>query len=103
LSCTGIYAVNHSTLDLWLAALFGIAGYVLKTFGFKPTPLLLGFVLSRPLEENLARALVFADGDMTTFIREPISAALLAVAAASILLSAAPAIRRWDLLKGELR
>jgi putative tricarboxylic transport membrane protein len=24
LSCTGIYALNHSTFDLWLAAIFGV-------------------------------------------------------------------------------
>ena len=94
LSCTGIYAVNHSTVDLWVAALFGIVGYALKTVGFKPAPLLLGFVLSKPLEENLSRALVFGDGDMTTFLRHPISAVLLAVAGASLVFSAAEEIRR---------
>lgn len=101
LSCTGIYAVNHSAVDLWFAALFGIAGYVLKTLGFKPTPLLLGFVLSKPLEENLTRALVFANGDMTTFLRHPISAVLLAIATVSLVFSVAPRIRRRALLNGE--
>jgi putative tricarboxylic transport membrane protein len=94
LSCTGIYAVNHSTVDVWFAALFGMAGYALKTSGFKPAPLLLGFVLSKPLEENLTRALVFADGDMTTFLRHPISAVLFAVAAGSLAFSVVAGIRR---------
>ena len=31
LSCTGIYALNHSTLDLMLAAVFGVGGYLLKS------------------------------------------------------------------------
>ena len=100
LSCTGIYAVNHSTVDLWLAALFGGAGYVLKTFGFTPAPLLLGFVLSRPLEENLTRALVFAHGDITTFLTHPMSAVLLALAAASLVFSVAPGMRRALLNRG---
>ena len=102
LACTGIYAVNHSTLDLWLAALFGVVGYAVKAYGFTPTPLLLGFVLSRPLEENLTRALVFADGDVTTFFKQPISAALLAIAAATLAVSLASGIRREDLLRGEV-
>jgi len=38
LSCTGLYALNHSTFDLWLAAIFGVAGYLLRTRGFEPAP-----------------------------------------------------------------
>ena len=41
LSCTGIYALNHSTLDLLLTALFGVAGYLLRLRGFEPAPLVL--------------------------------------------------------------
>ena len=101
LSCTGIYAVNHSTVDLWFAAFFGLAGYALKTRGFKPAPLLLGFVLSKPLEENLTRALVFANGDVTTFLRHPVSAVLLAVAAVSLVASVASREQRRPMLNGE--
>ena len=65
LSCVGIYSLNHSTFDLWLTAGFAVAGYLLKLRGFEPAPLLLAFVLSRPLEDNLRRALAFSDGDLT--------------------------------------
>jgi putative tricarboxylic transport membrane protein len=94
LSCTGIYALNHSTLDLLLAAFFGVAGYLLKTRGFEPAPLLLGFVLSPPIRDNLHRALVFANGDITTFVTHPLSAVLLAIAGAALLMTALPALRR---------
>ena len=93
LSCTGIYALSHGTVDLLLAALFGVIGYVLRTRGFEAAPLLLGFVLSRPLHDNLNRALVFANGDLTTFVEHPLSATLLAVAAASLLVTALPAVK----------
>ena len=94
LSCTGVYAINHSTIDVAIAAGFGAAGYLLRTRGFEPAPLLLGFVLSRPLEENFRRALVFSGGELTTFVTHPISAVLLGIAAGSLLLIAVPAIRR---------
>ena len=51
------YALNHSTLDLWLAALFGLAGCLLKTMGFELAPLLLAFVLSGPIRDNWQPAL----------------------------------------------
>jgi putative tricarboxylic transport membrane protein len=94
LSCTGIYALNHSTVDLWMTAFFGVAGYLLRGRGFEPAPLLLGFVLSRPLEENLRRALAFSNGDLSTFVTHPMSAFLLAIASGSLLLAAVPAVRR---------
>jgi putative tricarboxylic transport membrane protein len=94
LSCTGVYAINHSTIDVAITAGFGAAGYLLRTRGFEPAPLLLAFVLSRPLEENFRRALVFADGELSTFATHPISGVLLAIATGSLLLTAVPAIKR---------
>jgi putative tricarboxylic transport membrane protein len=94
LSCVGIYSINHSTVELLLAAFFGVLGYVLRKLAFEPTPLLLGFVLSGPLEENIHRALLFAKGDPMTFLRHPIGATLLAVAALLLLLTAIPRLSR---------
>ena len=42
--------------------------------------MLLGFVLSQPIEEHTRRALLFSNGDPTTFLTHPISAVLLAIA-----------------------
>jgi TctA family transporter len=88
LSCAGIYALDHSTFDLWIAALFGVVGYLLRSRGFEPAPLLLGFVLSQPIRDNFNRALVFSNGDLTTFITHPFSAVLLAITAAALLVTA---------------
>ena len=89
----GIYALNHSTFDLWLAAIFGVVGYVLRTRGFEPAPLLLGFVLSQPIRDNFNRALVFSNGDFSTFVTHPLSATLLTIAGAALLVTALPAVK----------
>jgi putative tricarboxylic transport membrane protein len=81
LCCMGVYTLNHSTFELLLTACFGVLGYVLRVWRFEPTPLLLGFVLSQPLEEHFRRALMFSHGDPTTFVTHPVSATLLAVSA----------------------
>jgi TctA family transporter len=93
LACTGIYALSHSTFDVLLAAGFGIVGYVLRARGFEPAPLLLGFVLGAPLRDNLNRALVFSNGDVTTFVTHPLSAVLLAVAVMALLVTTLPAVK----------
>ena len=94
LCCVGIYTLNHSTFELLLTAGFGGIGYFLRAYGFEPTPLLLGFVLSQPLEEHFRRAMLFSDNDLSTFLVHPVSATLVAITAILLLLSALPAIRR---------
>jgi putative tricarboxylic transport membrane protein len=68
--------------------------FILRAYGFEPTPLLLGFVLSQPLEEHFRRAMLFSDNDPTTFLTHPVSATLLALTAILVVLSALPAIHR---------
>jgi TctA family transporter len=57
-------------------------------------------VLAPIIRDNLNRALLFADGDLTTFLTHPLSAALLAIAAAALLVTALPEIRRRRALLG---
>ncbi len=94
LACTGVYTLSHSTFELLVAALFGVLGFFLRTRGFEPAPLLLGFVLSQPIEENTRRALLFSNGDPTTFLTHPISAVLLAIALLLLTSSIVPRLRR---------
>jgi TctA family transporter len=72
-----VYTLNHSTFELFLTAGFGAIGCALRRWHLDPTPLLLGFVLSQPLEENVRRALLFSNGALTTFAAHPVSALLL--------------------------
>ena len=92
--CIGIYSVNNSTLDVVMAGIFGLVGYWLVKHDFEPAPLVLGWVLGPLMEENLRRAMLISHGDATVFFTRPISAALLSVAAALLLIAALPAIRR---------
>jgi putative tricarboxylic transport membrane protein len=56
--------------------------------------MLLGFVLGPLMEENLRRAMLIARGDATVFLTRPISAVLLAVAMALLVIAALPKMRR---------
>lgn len=60
----------------------------------EPAPLLLGFVLGPLLEENLRRALIISRGDASVFLTRPISAVLLTVAVAALVVAALPTIRK---------
>jgi putative tricarboxylic transport membrane protein len=55
---------------------------------------LLGMVLGRLMEENLRRAMLISRGDWTVFITRPLSAALMAAAAALLVLAVLPTLRK---------
>ena len=78
---SGVFAIEGSLFHVGLALLFGLVGYAMRHFKVPFLPLVLGVVLGFMVESNYRRALVLASGDHSTFVRDPISAALLGFAA----------------------
>lgn len=91
--CIGVYSVQNSLFDIYLAAGFGLFGYILRKLDCPPAPLMLGFVLGPMIEENFRRALVLSKGDFSVFVTRPISAVLLGIALVLVISVALPAIR----------
>ncbi|MFM7533395.1 MAG: tripartite tricarboxylate transporter permease, partial [Rubrivivax sp.] len=90
----GLYTLNNNNFDVFIAAGFGIVGYVFYRLGCEPAPLLLGFILGPMMEENLRRALLLARGDWTTFATRPLSAGLLLAALAMVVVVSLPSIKK---------
>jgi TctA family transporter len=84
----GVYSVNNSTFDVLLTFGFGLLGFWLSRRGYPSAPLLLGFVLGPLIEENFRRALLLADGNLTTFVQRPVSLAFLVITAMLLILAA---------------
>jgi putative tricarboxylic transport membrane protein len=68
ISVIGVYSVNFSVADIWLMAISGGIGYVLRKFGYEMAPFLLAFVLGDRLEEKFRLALTMSLGDYATFV-----------------------------------
>jgi putative tricarboxylic transport membrane protein len=90
----GIYSVNNQPVDVAFTALFGLFGYVLIKLGFEPAPMLLGFVLGKLMEEKLRQALIISRGSFWTFVERPISAGLLLVAVAILIVALLPSMSK---------
>jgi TctA family transporter len=90
----GVYSVRSNVYDLFTVAGFGLMGYVLLKLRCEPAPLLLGFVLGPLLEENLRRAMILGRGDPTVFVTRPISAVILALTVAILIVVLLPAVRK---------
>jgi len=92
-SVVGVYSLNSSVVEVFIAAGFGLVGYVLIRLGCEPAPLLLGLVLGPLLEDNFRRALTIARGDPSVFFTRPLSAGLLIAAILLLLAVVAPNVR----------
>jgi putative tricarboxylic transport membrane protein len=90
----GVYSVQNNTVDVLLTIPLGILGYIFMKLGCEPAPLMLGFILGPMMEENLRRTLLLSLGDPIIFVTRPLSAALLLVAAALVVIVALPAISK---------
>lgn len=91
--CIGAYASSNSVFSVWLMLGWGALGYFFNKVGVQPAPMVLGFVLGPMLEENFRRTMLLSGGDPLVFIQRPISAILLAIAAALLVVLIFPAIR----------
>jgi putative tricarboxylic transport membrane protein len=80
------------TTSVFLAAGFGVFGYVMRQLGCQPSPMILGFILAPILEVNLRRAMLISEGNPWVFITHPISLFFLLVAAAVVVASFMPAL-----------
>ena len=83
----GVYAVNGSVVDVWIAIVMGGLGYGLRKLGFETAPIVLGAILAPMLELALRQSLAMSDGQYAIFVSRPISGTLLAFGAALVLLN----------------
>ena len=85
-SLLGVLLTTFSIFDLALMLLLALGATLLRAFGFPLAPLLLGFILSGLFEENLQRALLLSDGDLTYLLDRPVALVILFMNAAICLL-----------------
>jgi putative tricarboxylic transport membrane protein len=83
-SFLGVYTMNNSVQDLNLMVLFGVIGYLMKRVDIPATPIILGMVLGKLMEEKMRQSLVISDGSMMIFLNRPISLILLIIAVVAI-------------------
>ncbi len=81
LSLAGSYVIRFSMLDVAVAVIAGIVGVLLRYAGVPLAPIVIGFVLGRPLEVNLRQGLILTDMNPLGFFKSPIACVLFAITA----------------------
>jgi putative tricarboxylic transport membrane protein len=80
LSLIGAYAIQNAFLDVWLAVIFGVIGFVLRRMDYPLAPLVVALVLGFSTEEALRQSLIMSDGSMLIFFQRPLSAPIMVAA-----------------------
>ena len=84
-STLGVYSLSNSTFDLLLLFFVGIIGFLMRRHEFPVAPCIIGLILGPLAEAQFRRALSISQGDPSVFVTHPISAVLLALALAVII------------------
>jgi putative tricarboxylic transport membrane protein len=91
LCIVGAFAINNAITDIWIMTVFGIAGFVLRRWGFSPAPLVLALVIGPMLENSLMQSLMMSQGSLSIFYTQPLARTLFILA---IIITVAPMLYR---------
>lgn len=94
-TCIGVYSTHNNVFDVWMLLFFGIVGFCMMALKLEQVPLLLGFVLGKPLEEYFRRAMVLSRGEFNVFLLSPVSAIALTLACVMLLFSLRTFLQRY--------
>lgn len=84
MASVGAYSVHRSVVDLALLAGIGVVGFGMRRHGFPVAPVIIGMILGPLAEQQFRRAMAIGQGDPMIFLRHPLSAALLGIAALAL-------------------
>ncbi|MCG6364640.1 tripartite tricarboxylate transporter permease, partial [Vibrio fluvialis] len=84
-SITGVYLVSFNPMEVYVMILVAMGAIALRLANFPLAPLLLGFILGGLMEENLRRALIITDGEISFLWERPITLAFTVLAIVTLL------------------
>ena len=92
----GAYSLHQSVVDLVTLYVFGLLGFLMRRCGFPVAPAVIGLILGPLAESQFRRALAISQGDPSVFFTHPISATLLGLTAALVLVPwLVRVVREW--------
>jgi putative tricarboxylic transport membrane protein len=86
ISSIGIYSINGNTLELQMALMFGVIGYIFRKIDMPLAPMVLALVLGGIMEQSFRQAMTISGADPKIFVHSGISITLLILAVVMVLL-----------------
>ncbi|WP_114560865.1 tripartite tricarboxylate transporter permease [Desertihabitans aurantiacus] len=89
----GVYSSSGSVVDVVLLLAFGLLGMLMRRADVPVAPVLIAVILGPLAETELTRTLTISEGDPSALVASPISIALYAVLALTLVITAVNRIR----------
>ena len=86
ISAIGVYSINGNTLELQMALMFGIVGYLFRKIDIPLAPMVLALVLGGIMEQSFRQAMTISGADPKVFVGSAICIILLILAVLMVLL-----------------
>ena len=80
----GSYSSNNRIFDIGVMFAFGLLGFIMKRNKYPLAPMVVGFILTPMLEENLRRSLMRSQGSLMPMIQSPIAVVFLLMTVAML-------------------
>lgn len=80
----GCYTLSNNVVDIYVMVIFGVIGYLTKKIDYPLVPFIMAFILGLPFERYLDQSLIIGDGNPLIFFSRPISAGLIILAVALV-------------------
>jgi putative tricarboxylic transport membrane protein len=90
----GAYGMRQSAFDLVLLWGIGLLGVLMRRYDFPTAPVVVGMILGPLAEAQMRNAVSIGEGSFMVFLQRPMSAAMLAVIAAVLILPRLARTRR---------
>lgn len=97
-SLIGVYSLRNSLTDVAVASGFGAFGFILKRLDYPTSPIILGIVLGRLMEDKLRTAMARVREPLD-FIDRPIAFILFSMIVIAVLIQAWTVARAWKARK----
>lgn len=77
-SFVGAYSLNNDLFNVYVLAISGGIGYIVRKADFDMSPFVMAFILAKIMDSALGQSLLMGDGSAAIFLTRPIAASLLA-------------------------
>ena len=81
----GAYASSNDLYPVWVMIITGILGYMMRKVHIPMAPIVLALVLGFMMEVNFRRAYIQSGGDMSMFLKHPITLILIIFALVTVI------------------
>ena len=96
ISTIGVYSINGNTLELYMALLFGVMGYVFRKIDIPLAPMVLALVLGGIMEQSFRQAMTISGANPVVFVSSGICVTLLVCAVVLVSLPIVlPRVAQW--------